>query len=428
MSDSSVTKSLVRVVGVKGAVLMGLGSIIGTGVFVSLGIAAGAAGPSMIFSLTLAGCLAVCNGLSSAQLAAAHPKSGGTYEYGYQFVRPWAGFTAGWMFMCAKSASAATAALGFAGYALGLFGASESVNLVVLASIVLGAIMLVTLSGIRRSNLANTLIVSITLFTLIAFVISGLADFKVSNFSPFFWSSEGRPFAPSFLEASALLFVAFTGYGRVATLGEEIKSPEKNIPKAVVATLIVSFLLYLIVAISAIGSSGAKAFYFGAVNGSAPLEAISSSPWLSKTLGIGAMCAMGGVLLNLILGLSRVAFAMAKRGDLPKFFSKIDGNHSPQAAILLSCGIIFILVLAGNVETTWSFSAFTVLIYYAITNLAALRLPSDKRLYPRFISWAGLFGCLGLSFWVNAKALIAGLGVLFIGFIWRSVFRRFNKA
>jgi len=186
MSVSGGAQSLVRAVGVKGAVLMGLGSIVGTGVFVSLGIASGVAGPAMVLSLTMAGCLAVCNGLSSAQLAAAHPKSGGTYEYGYEFVRPWAGFSAGWMFMCAKSASAATAALGLAGYALGLFGAQGSINVSLLGSIALILITLTTISGIRRSNFANTIIVSTTLFALGAFIIFGLGAFNSSNFSPFF--------------------------------------------------------------------------------------------------------------------------------------------------------------------------------------------------------------------------------------------------
>jgi len=225
-----------------------------------------------------------------------------------------------------------------------------------------------------------------------------------------------------------LLFVAFTGYGRVATLGEEIKSPEKNIPKAIIATLIVSFSLYFLVAVAAIGSSGAQSFYAGTIETAAPLEVLSVYPWLSKLLGLGAVTAMGGVLLNLILGLSRVAFAMSKRSDIPKLFSAVDKNHSPRAAILLSSSIILLLVLVGDIKSTWSFSAFTVLVYYAITNLAALKLPFEKRLYPRFFSWAGLLGCLGLCFWVNAQALIYGLSILIIGFIWRFIFRKASKS
>ena len=113
---------LARVVGTPGAILLGLGSIVGTGAFVSIGIAAGVAGPSVVVATALAALLAACNGLSSAQLAADHPVSGGSYEYGYKHVSPRVGFMAGWMFLSAKSASAATAALGLAGYALDVVG------------------------------------------------------------------------------------------------------------------------------------------------------------------------------------------------------------------------------------------------------------------------------------------------------------------
>jgi len=191
--------------------MMGLGSILGTGIFVSVGIAAGAAGPAVILAIVLAAVVAACNGLSSAQLAANHPVSGGTYEYGYRWLHPSLGFTAGRMFLCAKSASAATAALGFAGYVLNAFGGNESVGIIPLAA---GAVVVLTalvLTGIRRSNLTNVVIVSITVAALLMFVLAGLPSAYRSgaeNLRPFFAPEPGTSTLSGLLEACALMFVA----------------------------------------------------------------------------------------------------------------------------------------------------------------------------------------------------------------------------
>ncbi len=419
---------LIRAVGVKGAIMMGMGSIVGTGVFVSLGLAAGITGAAMVFALLVAGALAVCNGLSSAQLAAAHPVSGGTYEYGYRFVHPWLGYLAGWLFMCAKSASAATAAIGFGGYFARIF------NLQIIAPWQIGLIaaffiICITAFGIKRSSMANILIVSITLITLILFSFLVAPEINPKNFSPFFENlTSNKNSTSAFLEATALMFVAYTGYGRIATLGEEIHNPVKNIPRAILATLSLSFILYMTVAIVAVGAVGAESFYLATIKEAAPLEVIASlvgHPWVAIILGIGAMTAMLGVLLNLVLGLSRVVYAMGKKNDLPQLFSKVEKHHgTPLVGILTSGLIIIAIIFMKDVKSTWSFSAFTVLFYYAITNLSALKLPKQKRLYPQVFAWLGLMGCLSLSFWVDKQALILGGIILFIGIVWRVFYQK----
>ena len=173
-----MAQALQRRVSVFGAVMMGLGSIVGTGVFVSLGLGAGIAGSGVVLALVLAGALAACNGLSSAQLAAAHPVSGGTYEYGYRYLNPTLGFSAGWMFLAAKSASAATAALGFAGYVVHLHPSwSEGFASlpVVLAVCAVAALTWLVLTGLRRSSVFNIVIVSVTMLALVAFVGAGFS-------------------------------------------------------------------------------------------------------------------------------------------------------------------------------------------------------------------------------------------------------------
>ncbi len=228
---------------------MGLGSIVGTGVFVSIEIAAEIAGPGVILAVTVAALVAVCNGLNSAQLAANHPVSGGTYEYGYKYLNPWLGFTAGWMFLVAKTASAATAALGFAGYFLNAVGVADRTYLILTALVALAALTLIVLTGIRRSNIANTAIVSVTLISLAVFIVAGLPEISWEIATIQNNSSIG-----SILHATALMFVAYTGYGRIATMSEEVRAPRKTIPKAIIFTLVLTMLLYMAVAIVVAGA------------------------------------------------------------------------------------------------------------------------------------------------------------------------------
>jgi APA family basic amino acid/polyamine antiporter len=411
------------VVRLPGAVLLGLGSIVGTGAFVSIGIAAGVTGPSVVVAIGLAALLATFNGLSSAQLAAAHPVSGGTYEYGYRYLGPTLGFTAGWMFLSAKSASAATAALGLAGYllnALGYGGGGQRVALGLVAVLLVTALVR---QGMSRSNRANALIVGITLVTLALFVLLGLpaaytsAEVNLAGIIP------DPKRLRELLEATALMFVAYTGYGRIATLGEEVRDPERTIPRAIIVTLVVSAILYLSVGVVAVGSVGAGRLAALTAATAAPLEEaarIFGGPVLAKVLAAGAITAMLGVLLNLVLGLSRVLLAMSRRRDVPRALSKIDERRNSPTASVVTVGLIVGgLVLTGDVKTTWSFSAFTVLVYYALTNLAALKLPDGVRRFPRWISWAGLAGCLGLAFWVERRIWLVGLGVIAVGLLWQ---------
>lgn len=397
--------------------------MVGTGVFVSIGVAAGVAGPSVILAILVAAGVAVCNALGSAQLAAAHPVSGGSYEYGYIYLHPVLGFTAGWMFLCAKSASAATAALGFGGYLMHWLGRPGAEARILAGTVISVLITRLVLGGLKRSNLANLLMVSFTFISLILFVgFAGAAAFRQSgnHLVPFFPQGEGAPGA--FLQGCALMFVAFTGYGRIATLGEEVQNPSKNIPRAIQGVTAICGLLYIAVGLSAIGAFGAVQLGEATLAEAAPLEVVLRTlghPLAATLVALGAMTAMLGVLLNLILGLSRVALAMGRRGDLPAAFAKVDaGNSTPTVAVIGVGGMVTALVLLGDVKRTWSFSAFTVLVYYAITNLAALRLPGSQRLYPRWISWLGLSACLFLAFRVDTAVWTTGLGLIAAGWVW----------
>jgi basic amino acid/polyamine antiporter, APA family len=391
------TSELPRVLGVPGAVLLGLGSIVGTGIFVTIGTSAGIAGTWVLVAIVLAGVAATCNGLSSAQLAAAHPVSGGAYEYGHRYLSPWAGRVAGVTFVCAKTASAATAALGFSGYGLAVLGRGERAHQIPLALAIVALLTLLVAGGMRRSHRTNIILVAITLASLAILVVALLPHASASNLA----LRDAR--AGDVFHATALVFVAYTGYGRVATLGEEVRDPARTIPRAMIVTLAVTALLYVVVSATAVGAVGADVLAAATRATNAPLEAIAPSS-VRVVVALGAATAMLGVVVNLLLGISRVVLAMARRGDVPRGLGHVE-NGSPRRAVIVTGVAIAGLALIGNVATTWTLSAFTVLLYYAVMNLCALRQPANERRFPRFVSVAGLAFCVGLAAWLAVRIL-----------------------
>ena len=418
---SDTARAMDRTVGLRGAVLLGLGSILGTGVFVSLGLAVGVTGTWAVPALCLAAMLAAFNALSSAELAASHPVSGGTYAYGYRYLGPDFGFAAGLAFLLAKSASAAAAAIGLSGYVLAGLGLDSALTHPVASVVAILMAGLVVL-GLRRANPVNAVLVTITLLVLIllgAMALLSPTGEQVAN--------PVTPFAPaSFLEATALLFVAFTGYGRIATLGEEVRSPRRTIPRAIILTLLVSTCLYLAILTGGLNVLGAAPFADATTRTAAPLQAVAArlgAPWLSLLVIVAAVTAMAGVLLNLILGLSRVVLAMGREGDLPLRLGQLDRSGQPLSASLCVGAVIAAMAAFGGLALVWSFSAFCVLIYYAITNLAALRLSADARLYHPIIPALGLVGCLGLSVWLQPVIILTATAILMVALVLRRLLK-----
>lgn len=405
-----------RDLGLLDAVGVGLGAIIGAGIFVVTGIAAGVAGPAFVAGLLIAGVAATCNALSSAELAARYPRSGGTYEYGYQLLNPAAGFSAGWMFLVSKLAAGGTVALGFGAYFSAIFPTVSPRAAAVAAAVLL---TIANLFGIKKAGRLNTAIVSVTLLTLIYFVIAGIPSFDTANLVPF---------APAgfrgIAESAALLFFAYTGYARIATLGEEVSNPRVTIPRAVIITIVVSVVLYIAVAVVAVGSVGSAAL----AETASPLQRASRSfelPGVFWVVGIGAATAMLGVLLSQIIGISRMMFAMARRGDLPQVLEHTGSSSGvPDYGIILSGVIIVLLSLFGSIEWVLSAAAFTILLYYLIANVSALRLAAEDKLYPAWIAVLGAVSCILLALSLRMSAIISGLLLLAAGFALRYVFQR----
>jgi APA family basic amino acid/polyamine antiporter len=395
---AGVVSELRRELGLGGAVITGLGSILGTGAFVAIALAFDFAGGWIVLAAPAAALVAIFNGLSSAALAAAHPVAGGTYEYGYRFLGPWPGFFAGWLFIIAKSASAATAALAL-GRLLGLEWAP---------AVIVALTTALVAAGIRRTSVVNATLVSITILGLIGFVVIGtLATNEAANPAP-------EASVASVLEAIAFLFVAYTGYGRIATLGEEVRDPARTIPRAVIITLALTALLY-----SAVAWVVSDLWRGSGISGDSLFD-ITEGLTGSQLVTIAAGAAMAGVLLNLILGLSRVWLAMGRRGDMPPSLGTIT-NGSPRVSVVVTGVVIAALTLLGDLRVAWSFSAFSVLLYYAITNAAALRLSPEERRFPRWTAWAGLASCLFLALWLDPAVVGVSVVVIAVGGLWRAM-------
>lgn len=413
--SASSANNLLRDLGFGDAVAVGLGAVIGAGIFVVSGVAAEIAGPAMVLSLIIAGIAATFNGLSSAQLAARFPTAGGTYEYGYEMLHPLAGFSAGWLFLISKLSAGGVVALGFGAYLQRFF---PSLDARLSATVALILLIIANISGIKKAGLLNRIIVSITVLSLIYFILAGFVVFEPSHFSPFAPNGTG-----GIVAAGAVLFFAFTGYARIATLGAEVREPKKTIPRAIIFTLIASIILYSLVVVVSLGAIGAEGM---ATSGTPLFFAVEAMNWpgISTIIGIAAVTAMLGVLLSQLLGTSRMFFAMGKRGDLPEILSNVSSkSRVPTYGILLSGLIILITIWVGELTFVTQTASFTILIYYSIANLSVMRLKSDDRFLPNWIAWLGLILCILMAFSLPFGSIMVGVLLLAVGHIVRVIVR-----
>ena len=398
------------------AVVIGLGSMIGAGVFAALAPAARAAGSGLLVGLALAGVVAWCNATSSAQLAAQYPSSGGTYFYGRQRLGEWPGFLAGWGFVVGKTASCAAMAVTFATYAV---PADRWVQRVVGATAVV-ALTAVNLKGITRTARLTRLLVSVTLLVLATWTVAVLASGHTD--------SDGLQLtglsAYGVLQSAGLLFFAFAGYARIATLGEEVVEPERTIPRAVLAALAGAFAVYAVVAVVALAGAGPDALAASAT----PLAHVASvvgAGWASPIVRVGAAVASLGSLLALLAGVGRTGLAMAREGDLPRGLASVDPRHQvPDRVQLALAGAVVVLVLTVDLRGVIGFSSFGVLLYYAVANAAAYTQDPAHRRWPRPVQVLGVVGCLVLVATLPWTSVVAGLAVFAVGVVGRAVLRR----
>jgi basic amino acid/polyamine antiporter, APA family len=407
---------LARSLGTADAVVIGLGSMIGAGVFAAYGPAAEAAGSGLLIGLMLAAGVAYCNAVASAQLAAQYPTSGGTYVYGRERLGPAWGFLAGWGFVIGKTASCAAMALTFASYAVS--GPAWLQRAFALAAVAL--LVAVNYRGITRTAaLARVLVAaSIAALLLVVVAIAAGGDAHVAKIGGL--SSLGSSGVYGILQSAGLLFFAFAGYARVATLGEEVREPERTIPRAILIALAVTVCLYLVIGVAALSAAGPLDLA-GATPIATAVDAAGAA-WAQPVVRAGAAFASLGSLLALIAGIGRTSLAMARNGDLPRTLASVHPRYQvPDHAELAVGAVVGLLVLTTDLRGAIGFSSFGVLIYYAVANASAFTQTADYRRWPRALNVVGLLACLTLVVTLPPAAALAGAAVLAVGIVGRAV-------
>ena len=410
-----------RTLGLWDATAINVGAIIGGGIFVVTGIVAGLAGSALIISILVAGAISLFTALSFAELTAWQPVEGSVYEYAHQLISPFAGFLTGWMWLLSNLFSGAAVSLGFAYYLTAAFPTLPTHIVAAITCIIFSALNFV---GLKQSAKLNNILVLIKLAALSFFVLFGIFFVKTANFAPF------TPLNSGVFLGAYFIFFAYGGFARIAVVAEEVKDPKRTVPRAILLSLAISTAVYALVGTIAVGLVGST----NLANSNSPLIqaiGITRSPIAIDIISVGGLVATASVLLTSILGVSRMAFSMARRKDMPSAFEKLHSTcDTPYYAIWILGSIMALLVLFFNLTGVVVLSTFALLFYYSIANFTALRLKTQDRQYPRAISAVGLASCLALLaviFFVSTQSWILGVACLIIGTIFYVIKQRIFK-
>ncbi|MBF6168953.1 amino acid permease [Streptomyces gardneri] len=395
--------TLHRRLGLTDSVVIGLGSMIGAGIFAALAPAAASAGSWLLVALAVAAVLAYCNAMSSARLAARYPVSGGTYVYGRERLGPFWGYLAGWGFVAGKTASCAAMALTVGSYAW-----PDQAHAVAVGAVV--AITALNYTGVQKSAVATRVIVAAVLAVLAGVIVIGLSGTHSAA-----TALPDRIGPRDVLTAAGLLFFAFAGYARIATLGEEVREPQRTIPRAVMIALGLALAVYALVAVAALSVLGSA----GLAQATDPLARLvgeAGVPAAAPVVRIGAVLAAAGSLLALILGVSRTVLAMARDRYLPSALAAVHPRFGvPHHAELVVGAIVAVVAALFDLRAAIGFSSFTVLFYYLIANICAATLTVEENRPPRWIPAVGAVGCVVVGFSLPVSSVLSGLGALVIG-------------
>jgi APA family basic amino acid/polyamine antiporter len=395
-----------------------LGAVIGAGIFVVLGEGARFAGGALPVAIVIAAVVASFSGLSAAELGVSYPRVGGAYEFGYQLLWPAVGFSAGLAYLLGLVTTGGALTLTFAAYLQPLFPGLPLRPVAVGLAL---AALAVNAAGVQQSRRVNNVLVAFKVGVLVVFVAVGLAF--LGNWQPI----QPAPELAGLTSASGLLFFAFTGFARPVTLVEEVRDPARNLPRSIMTALALATGLYLAVAVVALGLLGAPRLGASAD----PLRAAlvpTGLTWAQALLSVGGLVATADVLLTGIWGLSRMLFAMARRGDLPPVLSRLTPGGVPRYAVLAAGAIVALLSAFAAFELVIAASSLSLLVYYAVTNWAALRLRPSQRLYPALVPLAGLVSTVALALSLPAQALLVVAGVLGAGLLYFFLWHRSGRA
>ncbi|MFE1644275.1 APC family permease [Microbacterium sp. P01] len=406
--------ALARRLSLSDAVMIGLGSMIGAGVFAVFAPAAQVAGAGLLIGLGLAAVVAFCNATSSAQLAAQYPTSGGTYVFGRERLGEWPGFFAGWSFVVGKSASCAAMALTFAAYVVP--GPLQKAVAVVAVIALVG----INLLGVTRTAALTKILVSCVLVVLVVVIVIAVGSVAVSG-ARGTAAGDAPTGGYGILQSAGLLFFAFAGYARIATMGEEVRNPSVVIPRAIVISLTGVLALYATLGVLLLTGLGPQRL----ASSDAPLITLvvhAGASWMTPAVQIAAALAALGALLALIAGIGRTTLAMARTGDLPRTLAAIDPTSQvPRRAETVLAVAVCALVVLVDLRQAIGFSSFGVLLYYFVANVAAFTQDRPHRRYPRPLPLLGAAGCLILVVTLPWQSIVGGAAVVGVGILYRLI-------
>ena len=401
------------------ATAVGIGAIIGAGIFVVLGVAIGYAGPSIIISIIVAGIVASFTAFSFAELGSAIPKEGGAYQFAFELISPFAAFVVGCLWLFAQIVAGAAISLGFASYFVAIF---PIVSLKTVAVAVALALTGLNLVGIKQSATVNNVLVTIKIAILCLFIGFGIFQIHPQNFAQF--SPNGLS---GILQGAGFMFFAYLGFGRIAALGEEVKNPERNLPLSVLIALVVSVIVYVLTGLTATGVADYRVL---AQSGSPIAEAAKAMGnfTIVAAVSFGALIATASVLLTNLIGLSRVAYAMARNGQLPKSIAHVSSRFgTPYVSILAMGALLTVLAFALDLKQTVAITSFAILSTHIIVNFSAMRLRKKMPNLAKFrapfyplIPLLGLLSCIVLMFslpqesWIVAAVVVGVSAVLYV--------------
>jgi APA family basic amino acid/polyamine antiporter len=397
---------LKRTLNLLDATAIGIGAIIGAGIFVVLGIAVGYAGPAVIISMVIAGTVALFTALSFAELGSAIPKQGGTYEFAYELISPFVAFVSGCLWLFGQTVAGAAVSIGLASYFVAMFPFFPLKVVAVSAALVLTVLNLV---GTKHSATVNNILVLTKIVILCLFVGFGVFQLNSHNYAQF---------APNgfvgILQGAGFIFFAYVGFGRIAALGEEVKNPKRTLPLAILLALVISVVLYVVTGLVATGLQDYRVL---AGSGSPLADAARATGnfTLVATISLGALVATASVLLTNLIGLGRVSFAMARNGQLPKSMAKIHSKFgTPYISILFTGALMAVLAFVSDLRQTVAITSLSLLSTHIILHVSAIRLrkkvPDLKTFKAPFyplIPSLGLVSCIVLMFSLPVEAWIA---------------------
>ncbi len=415
---------LKRELGLVGATNVGIGAIIGAGIFVLVGVASGIAGPSVILSFMLAGSVAFLTALSSAELSSFITEAGGSFIYAQKAFGDFWGFIVGWTKTFDYIVGASVVSMGFAAYFAYFVGIPQSLSLLIIAPALPLALMIINLKGIKEASGTNNILVTLKVAALATFILVGgaflLRNGDFSKYQPFFPNG-----ITGMLSGAAIIFFAFIGFNTITVLSEEVKNPKKNVPRAILLSFAICTVLYIGVSVVAIGLLDWKTLGVSDAPLEDALKVATSNIFILKFISLSALFATSSVVMSSILGASRAMFSMSRVGVIPKFISGISKGGVPSHAVFISGFMIALITFQGNLQWIASIFNFGILMTFLFINLSAIKLRRDMAksersfkipLYP-MPPILGILTCIVLVFYLNINAIIFAAAWVLIGII-----------